>query len=90
MQDDRKYWLDDMGNVKKVLYALYIACAVLIALDFTYTKHTMFGFEGWWGFYGIYGFVACVLLVLCAKVLRVLISRPLDYYGDDGGDTYDR
>lgn len=88
MQDDKKYWLDETGNVQKVLYALYIACAVLIALDFTYSKHTAFGFEGWFGFYGLYGFVACVLLVLSAKVLRVLISRPLNYYGDDndGGE----
>ena len=53
MQDDKKYWLDETGNVQKVLSALYIACAVLIALDFTYSKHTAFGFEGWFGFYGL-------------------------------------
>ena len=89
MQDDKKYWLDESSNVQKVLYALYIACAVLIALDFTYSKHTAFGFEGWFGFYGLYGFVACVLLVLSAKVLRVLISRPLSYYGEDDGEGED-
>ncbi len=92
MQDEKKYWLDDLSNVQKLLYALYAACVVLILLDLTYHKHTILNFEGWFGFYGVYGFVACVLLVLSAKVLRVLIARPLDYYGkeelegDDSGD----
>ena len=92
MPDEKRYWLDDLSNVQKLLYALYAACGVLILLDLTYHKHTMLDFEGWFGFYGVYGFIACVLLVLTAKVLRRLIGRPLDYYGtqelegDDRGD----
>ena len=84
--DDKTYWLDHWRNVRKVLWALYVACAVLIGLDFLYVKHTAFGFEGWFGFYGAYGFVCCVLLVLIAKELRKLISRPEDYYEKDADD----
>ena len=85
---DRKYWLDRPGSVDKVYWALCALCAVLFLADAVYTKHPVSDVESWFGFYGIYGFVACVLLVLSAKVLRVLISRPLNYYGDDddGGD----
>ncbi len=84
--DEKKYWLDDLGNVRKVLWALYIACGVLVALDLFYVKHTEFAFEGWFGFFGVYGFVCCVLLVLIAKELRKIISRPEDYYDREAGD----
>ena len=78
----KTYWLDDPNNVRKILRALYVTCAVLIGLDLLYHKHTILDFEGWFGFYGVYGFVACVLLVLVAKQMRKLISRSEDYYGD--------
>ncbi len=88
MPDDRKYWLDDWRNVRKVLWTLYAVCTVLIALDLLYHKHAVLDFEGWFGFYAIYGFVACVLLVLTAKGLRKLIARPPDYYeGEAGGES---
>jgi len=86
MNDGKRYWLDDWRNVRKLLWALYAACAVLILLDLAYHKHAVLAFEGWFGFYGVYGFVACVLLVLTAKGLRLLIARPLDYYGDPLGE----
>ena len=70
------YWLDHWRNVRKVLWALYAACAVLIGLDFLYVKHTAFGFEGWFGFYGVYGFVCCVALVLIAGGRSSPIGRP--------------
>ena len=33
--------------------------------------------------YAIYGFVSCVLLVLVGRVLRRLVMRDEDYYGED-------
>ncbi len=83
-----RYWLDDRRNVRKLLFALYAACALLFAADLLYHKHAEIGFDGWFGFYGVWGFVACVVLVLAAKELRKLVSRPPDYYGDDppGGE----
>ncbi|MBL27150.1 MAG: hypothetical protein CMM50_06325 [Rhodospirillaceae bacterium] len=80
MNDEKRYWLDERRNVKKVLLALYIVCGVLLLLDLFYHKHVHYPFEGWFGFYGIYGFVACVILVLLAKELRKLVSRSEDYY----------
>ena len=66
--------------MRKLLFALYAACALLFAADLFYHKHAVLDFEGWFGFYGVYGFVACVALVLAARELRKLVSRPLDYY----------
>jgi hypothetical protein len=77
---ERRYWLDDMRNVDKLVYALYVVCAGLLLIDLFVPKHGPFAIEHWFGFYGIYGFVACVGLVLAARALRVIVMRPEDYY----------
>ena len=77
---ERRYWLDDMRNVDKLVYALYTICAGLLLIDVFVPKHGPFAVEHWFGFYGIYGFVACVGLVLAARALRVILMRPEDYY----------
>lgn len=82
-QDDKHYWLDDPRNVDKLVYGLYTFCGLLFLLDFLYHKHVHFGFEHWLGFYAWYGFICCVVLVYLAKnVLRPLVKRDEDYYGD--------
>jgi phosphatidylserine synthase len=81
MDPEKKYWLDDARNVKKIVHALYLVCALLLLADFGYDKqHTHFELEEWRGFFGLFGLVACVALVLAAKVLRVLLKREEDYY----------
>ena len=78
---ERKYWLDDKKNVKKVVYGVYAICAVVGLLDLLpYKHHLHFNFEYWFGFYSVFGFVACVSLVLAAKVLRKIVMRDEDYY----------
>ena len=77
---ERRYWLDDMRNVDKLVYGLYAICAGLLLIDILVPKHGPFAIEHWLGFYGIYGFVACVGLVLAARALRVILMRPEDYY----------
>ena len=78
--DEPKYWLDDMRNVNKIVYALYALSALLLVIDPLVHKHGPFEIEHWFGFYGIYGFVGCVFLVLAAKELRRLVMRDEDYY----------
>ncbi len=80
LENERERWLDDRRNVDKIVYALYAVCAVLLLVDPLVHKHGPFAIEHWWGFYGIYGFVGCVFLVLAAKVLRLIVMRPEDYY----------
>jgi hypothetical protein len=80
MKDERKYWLDDSRNVTRIWWWLCAVCALLFVADAFYAKHPHFEIEGWFGFFGIFGFVACVGLVLAAKVLRLILKRPEDYY----------
>ena len=77
---ERKYWLDDPGNVRKIYGGLWIVCGLLVSADFFYDKHTEFPIEHFVGFFGFYGFVSCVLLVLSAKQLRKIVGRGEDYY----------
>jgi phosphatidylserine synthase len=78
--EDRKYWLDEPGNVKKIIWALLAVCAALFLADTFYHKHSHFEAENFFGFYAIFGFVVCVALVLAAKGMRVFLMRSEDYY----------
>ena len=84
--DGKTYWLDDMRNVRKIVWTLVIVCAALFVADAFYHKHPHFSAESWFGFYALYGFFMCVGLVLAAKVMRVLLMRDENYYDKDGGD----
>ena len=79
---EKKYWIDDPANVRKIYFGLIAVCAATVAADFFYHKHTHFGWEEIPGFHGAYGFVGCVLLVLTAKLLRRALKRREDYYDD--------
>lgn len=46
-------------------------------------KHGHYAFEKVPTFHALYGFAGCVLLVLAARVLRMVVMRDEDYYGDD-------
>ena len=78
--EDRKYWLDEPGNVKKIIWALFAVCAALFLADAFYHKHSHFEVENFFGFYAIFGFVVCVALVLAAKGMRLFLMRSEDYY----------
>lgn len=80
IHDPRKYWLDNPGNVRKIIIALFVVCAGLFLADAFYHKHPHFEAEEWFGFYAIYGFVMCVGLVLAAKLMRVFLMRDEEYY----------
>ncbi len=79
-QTEEKRWLDYPGNVRKIYFSVWIACAILLLMELMIDKHAETAAEHWFGFQGFFGFVACVALVLAAKLLRRVVSRPEDYY----------
>jgi hypothetical protein len=81
---EHRYWLDDPGNVTKIVWALVAVCVGLFFADALYHKHGYFAIERVFGFYGLFGFVVCVALVLAAKWMRTFLMRPEDYYDSDG------
>ena len=85
MSDDPHHGPPSVGAVavRRILRSLYVACAVLVLLDFTYEKHGHYTWEAWPGFHAGYGFVSCVLLVILATQLRKVVRRDEDYYDRD-------
>ncbi len=79
-KSEREYWLDRKENVTKVYRGVWGLCALLFLVEPLVHKHVDFSFENWFGFHGWFGFVACVGLVLAAKLLRLVVKRPEDYY----------
>ncbi|MEO5342747.1 MAG: hypothetical protein H7842_05315 [Gammaproteobacteria bacterium SHHR-1] len=78
--DTQVYLFDKPANVKRLLRGLYVACGLLVALDFVIHRHVLHDWEKIPAFYALYGFVGCVLLVLIAKGMRRFLMRPEDYY----------
>lgn len=77
---ERTRWLDRPENVRKIYYAVWISCALLLGVELLIDKHVETVVEHWFGFHGFFALVACVALVLAAKLLRCVVSRPEDYY----------
>ena len=69
-------------NAKRIVAVSCILAVLLLLLDLAYTKHSYSQIEDLFGFYGLFGFAASVTLVLLAKLLRVLVKRPEDYYDE--------
>ena len=80
MKSEKKYWLDGPRNVRKIVYALCLLCAVLLVTDLLYHKHPHFEFEKRFGFFCWFSFIAGVCLVLGSRVMRKLLQREEDYY----------
>lgn len=80
MKDEKKYWLDDPRNVRKIFIGLWLFGLAWLVPDFFLHKHEDVDFAATIGYYAAYGFFACVALVLTAKALRRILMRPEDYY----------
>ncbi|MFP6731631.1 MAG: hypothetical protein VCD50_15955 [Alphaproteobacteria bacterium] len=80
---EKKHLFDDPANVKRLLRAIYVICAVLVGLDLLFLRHGMHEWESMIGFYAIYGFVGCSALVLVAREMRKFLMRDEEYYDDD-------
>ncbi|PHQ97108.1 MAG: hypothetical protein COB40_05775 [Marinosulfonomonas sp.] len=82
-------WVDRPGNPMRIIWILAAASALAFLADFTYEKHGTFEIENLPGFFAVFGFVGFTGLILVARLLRRLIKRPEDYYGDKSIDTED-
>ena len=80
-------WVDKPGSATKIIYALVAVCILLGLADFAYHKHGHFEVERFPNFYGFYGFLMFTALILLARLLRRIIKRPEDYYGDKAVDS---
>lgn len=81
-QDEKQHVFDKPRNIKRVIYAVYLVCALSVIAEFFVHRHVDHPWEALFGFYSVYGFTACVVLVLIAKQLRKLLMRGEGYYDD--------
>ena len=85
-------WFYQLGNIRKIIIGLVVVCLGLLAAEFLcfyvlaeplhIEFHPHFEAEGIFGFHAVFGFVAFVVVVLLGKGLRLIISRPEDYYDE--------
>jgi hypothetical protein len=85
-------WFEKPTNVRNLIIALAVACAVLVLADFVPTSahresggdsHPRFAIETSFGFHAWFGFVAFVAIVFLGRLLRMIVSRPEEYYHDN-------
>ena len=79
MEQEQQHIFDKPENVRRLLWLLYLVCALLLAADLFIHRHVTHEWESLRGFYAFYGFVACVSLVLLARQLRKILQRPENY-----------
>jgi fucose permease len=71
---------DNPKNVRRLLRFFYVSLLVLFLSDIFVHYHHGFPWEKYLGFHAVYGFISCVLLIFIAKVLRLIVMRPENYY----------
>ena len=73
-------WFERPANIRGIIIGLIAFCAILLLSELFIEKHPYFDVESWFGFYGFFGFAAFVVIVFIGRGLRLIISRPEDYY----------
>lgn len=68
-------------NITAMIAGLGLVCLGLVLADLAYENpHPHFEIESSFGFHAWFGFLAFVVIVFAGRVLRVIVSRPEDYY----------
>ncbi|TWU60683.1 hypothetical protein Poly51_09640 [Rubripirellula tenax] len=79
--DSEPSWFERPQNIKKLTGALVVSCVVLVIADGFYENpHPHFDLETSFGFQAWFGFIAFVVIVFLGRLLRLIVSKPEDYY----------
>ena len=79
---DARAWFERPENAKRLFWSLLAACGLLFVIDVFVHKHGPFQIEHFPGFYAISGFLACAGVAFVARIIRVLVMKPEDYYDE--------
>ncbi|HCP00715.1 MAG: hypothetical protein CL573_04645 [Alphaproteobacteria bacterium] len=76
-------WFERPGNVRKLMWALYIGCAASVLLEITLRVGHVGHFEKMTGLYALVGLIGGFVLVFVARdILARLVHRREDFYDD--------
>ena len=74
-------WFERPQNIRKLIWGLVaVSVAAIVAELLWPNHHPHFEIEKIPGFQAAFGFAAFVIVVMLGKVLRLVVSRPEDYY----------
>lgn len=74
-------WFERPENVRMLVIALCVICGLLVISEWFYENpHPHFDAESIFGFQAWFGFIAFVVIVFLGRALRLIVSRPEDYY----------
>ena len=79
------------GDYRKniMLWCLFTAAIIFLVLDLFFYRHSGFEpgslgalIEGFAGAYSLIGLASMIFLIFVSKIIKKVIARNLDYYGD--------
>jgi uncharacterized membrane protein len=74
-------WFERPNHVRWLVIGLVVVCLALVLADLFYENpHPHFKAETIFGFHAWFGFIAFVVIVFLGRLLRIIVSRPEDYY----------
>ena len=73
---------DNPKNVRRLQMGFFAALVLVVTAEAFVDMHGAFEIEHFYGFYAVYGFISYVSLIMIAKLLRKILMRREDYYGD--------
>ena len=79
-------WMEIPENIGRMIAFLVVICLLLFVAEFAIYRKSHFSLEAFPGFYGFFGFAAFSFIIFSTKVLKLLINRKEDYYGDKAVD----
>ncbi len=89
MSDHDTGYFDQPRNINNVIIALVVLCVVFVMADlFYHNDHSHFELETKFGFQAWFGFLAFVIIVFLGRGLRLVITRPEDYYDAEEASEY--
>lgn len=81
MNENEASWFERPANIRLMIGGLVVACVALTAADLFYENpHPHFKMEYWFAFQAWFGFVAFAVIVFLGRLLRMIVSKPEDYY----------
>ncbi len=75
-------WLDQPRNVDRLFWLLVIACGLTLVANQVLHPHGHLEYEEVFGFHAGFGFLAYLTIVGGAVLLRRVVKRGEDYYGE--------
>jgi hypothetical protein len=77
---DKQARFDGLTTSGRLIWALYVLCALLLLADLAVSRDGPLAVERWFGIYPLIGLVAAAAVLPLGAWLGRILGRPEDYY----------